>query len=363
MAERRPSCVSASPDGSGGSREDRLAIELMELANRTGWRTGFLTRDELSRFLHQQDVSSWGWSTPVLAVLDGAAAMAQEIKRWLTALADHAVWQRRTGKRNPPLRLLVLERSGDPNGGWWEVAFGRGQEGVVVSALLEPGAPVQVGPLRTAAQRRGVFRATLSAMGSTVALPDQGVHDEFDNAVMQLSWGGQPLFLMMAAMTAGREGDWRVLRLGPDEIARNVAVTELDRVRDVVLGSGIDVAGAFVDHIVAVGTLRQGLSLEQANEVIAQEASALGYGIPTGTADLRDAMARALPNSLGGIDGVSPDVIGEALMLDVWSRVPATDCACSNRASMRDGPGCSLRCRDSHMPRLRRKRSNRRKAL
>ena len=77
--------------GPAGVGKTRLAIELMELANRTGWKTGFLTRDELSRFLHQQDVSSWGWSTPVLAVLDGAAAMAQEIKRWLTALADHAV--------------------------------------------------------------------------------------------------------------------------------------------------------------------------------------------------------------------------------------------------------------------------------
>ena len=310
--------------GPAGVGKTRLAIELMELANQTGWRTGVLTRDELSRFLCQQDVSSWGWSTPVLAVLDGAAAMAREINRWMTALADHAVWRGGTGKRNPPLRLLVLERSGDPDGGWWEVAFGRGQEGVVVSALLDPGAPVQVGPLRTAAQRRSVFRATLSAMGSTLALPDQGGQDDFDNAVMQLSWGGQPLFLMMAAIAAGREGDWGVLRLGPDEIARYVAVTELDRVRDVVLGSGIDVAGAFVDHMIAVGTLRQGLSSEEANVVIAQEASALGYGIPTGTADLRDAMARALPNSLGGIDGVSPDVIGEALMLDVWSRLPAT---------------------------------------
>lgn len=310
--------------GPAGVGKTRLAIELMEIANETGWRTGFLTRDELSRFLLQQDVGSWGWPSPVLAVLDGAAGMAQEMKRWLMALADHAVWRGGTSECNPPLRLLVLERSGDPNGGWWEVAFGRGQEGAVVSALLEPGAPVEVGPLRTAAQRRGVFRATLSAMGSTLAFPDQGGQDDFDNAVMQLSWGGQPLFLMMAAITAGHEGDWYVLRLGPDEIARNVAVTELDRVRDVVLGSGVDVAGAFVDHLVAVGTLRQALSSEEANEVIAQEASVLGYGIPRGTADLRDAMARALPNSLGGIEGVSPDVIGEALMINVWSRLPAT---------------------------------------
>ena len=305
--------------GPAGVGKTRLAIELMDAIKDSGWRAGFLTREELSRFLSQHNVSSWGWSTPVLAILDGAAAAAQELKRWLLALADHPAWQSGAVTRSRPLRLLVLDRSVEPNGGWWDVAFGRGQEGATVSALLEPEVPVQVGPLGTAKQRRRVFETTLAAMGSTLMLPDQG--GGFDDAVTQLSWGGEPLFLMMAAITAGHEGDWRVLRLAPDALARSVAATELERVRDVVWGSEVDVAGAFVDHLVAVATLRQGLSSEQANEVIAGEATNLGYAVPTGTAALGDAIAGALPDSLGGIDKVSPDVIGEALMLDVWSRV------------------------------------------
>ena len=311
--------------GPAGVGKTRLGVELMEVTKGSGWRAGFLTREELSRFLSQPKVSSWGWSTPVLAILDGAASVAKEIKRWLLMLADHPVWQSGAESHDPPLRLLVLERSGEPNVGWWDVAFGRGQDGATVSALLEPETPVQVGPLGTAEQRRRVFETTLAAMGGALMLPDQGRGNDFDDAVMQLSWGGEPLFLMMAAITAGQEGDWRVLRRAPDELARSVAATELERVRDVVLGSGIDVAGAFVDHLVAVATLRQGLSPEQANETIAREATDLGYAMPTGVAPLRDAIAGALPSSLGGIDGVARDVIGEALMLEVWSRIaPAT---------------------------------------
>ena len=272
--------------GAPGVGKTRLAVELMEIANTAGWRAGFLTREELTRFIDQHDMSAWGWPAPVLAIVDDAAGMAHDLKRWLTALGDHPVWGSSQATRNVPLRLLVLEREGGAGGGWWDIAFGRGQEGSVLSNLLDPANPVRVGPLAEAKQRRRVFEGTLAAMGSSLGLPVEDGPSAFDDTVMQLSWGGEPLFLMMAAITAGRDGDWRVLRLAPDELARSVAATELDRVRNIVQGRGVEVAGTFVDHVVAVATLRQGLSREQANEAIAQEAEQLGYMVPTGAADL-----------------------------------------------------------------------------
>ena len=40
--------------------------------------------------------------------------------------------------------------------------------------------------------------------------------------------------------------------------------------------------------------------------------------MPHGSAALRDAFAVALPNDAGGIAAIEPDMIGEALLLDVW---------------------------------------------
>ena len=66
---------------------------------------------------------------------------------------------------------------------------------------------------------------------------------------------------MMAAVTAARAGFGHVLALGADTLALNIAETELSRVRKVVTGHGVDAGlGPLIDHVVAVATLRQGLT-------------------------------------------------------------------------------------------------------
>ena len=154
--------------GAPGVGKTRLAVELMEIVNTAGWRAGFLTREELTRFLDQHDMSAWGWPAPVLAIVDDAAGVAHDLKRWLTALADHPVWGSSQAAPNVPLRLLVLEREGGAGGGWWDIAFGRGQEGSVLSNLLDPANPVRVGPLAEAKQRRRVFEATFGVVRVSV---------------------------------------------------------------------------------------------------------------------------------------------------------------------------------------------------
>ena len=115
------------------------------------------------------------------------------------------------------------------------------------------------------------------------------------------------------------EGFGHVLALGSDVLAFNIAETERSRVRNVVMSSGVPASLApLVDHLIAVATLRQGLSYQAAVDVIEQESAATGYHLPMGPAALRDGLAEALPDGAGGIAPVTPDLIGGALLLSVW---------------------------------------------
>ena len=59
---------------------------------------------------------------------------------------------------------------------------------------------------------------------------------------------------------------------------------------------------------------------EATREMIERESEELKYKLPHGSAALCDALTMALPNEERGIAAVEPDMIGEALLLDVWGK-------------------------------------------
>ena len=302
--------------GGAGLGKTRLAIELIEEMALRGWRAGFLTRTELARFRGQRNLAPWDWNAPVLAVMDYASASASDLRAWLGELANHPVWDDAAAGRERPLRLLLLERHAVCGNGWWATTFGRGQEAAVLEQLLEPAKPVTLRPLDDPDQRRAVLTRTLERLGCGLIPPG---NDEFDRRLAELTWGGTPLFLMMAAVMVARADFGHVLTMASDKLALNIAETELSRIRKVAESHGTAVAlGPLVEHLTAVATLRQGLTADNACEVIAREAAALGYGLPAGPAALRDALAAALPDEMGGVAAVGPDMIGEAVLLSVW---------------------------------------------
>jgi len=192
--------------GRGGSGKTRLALELCEAAIAAGWDAGFVTGGELQRFLGQQNLAVWGWQRPTLVVVDYVAAKSRALGGWLQELADH-----QGGGAQGPLRLLLLERHADPAGGWWQEAFGSGGWGArAVHALLDPDRPVALGALPTPEDRHGVLVQTLERAGSAVRPPEPGTDPAFERQLAQLSWGGEPLFLMMAGLLAARAGFGRV---------------------------------------------------------------------------------------------------------------------------------------------------------
>ena len=264
-------------------------------------------------------MAGWGWNAPILAVVDYASASARDLHAWLKELADNAVWYSAEARHGFPLRLLLLERQAQRGSGWWAEVFGRGDDAAVLEKLSDPAEPVTLRPLDDADQRRAILTQTLASLGSTVTLPAAGDDPDFDRRLAELTWAGVPLLLMRAAVTVAREGFGQVLAMGSQDLAFSVAETELARILKVVEGQNVSTSLApLVKHVAAVATLRQGLTSEAAREMIEQENGKLGYNLPHGSAALRDALAMALPNDGGGIAAVEPDMIGEALLLDVW---------------------------------------------
>ena len=305
--------------GSAGVGKTRLAIELAEQAAQEGWRAGFLDRAELRRFRGQQNLTDWGWNTPVLAVVDFASASAPHLHAWLTELAHNPVWDDDHSQCERPLRLLLLERHADRRSGWWEEVLGRGNEGAVVDQLADPAEPVVLAPINRVADRRAILDSTLDRLKSRLTLPAPGDDPDFDHRLAELSWTGLPLMLMLAAATAVQTGFGHVLALGSDTVAFQIAETELDRILKLMQESGLpDHLAPLVKHVTALVMLRQRIDPTTTLRVIERESSALGYQIPGGPAALRDLLVQALPDGSGGLSAIEPPIVREAMLLAVW---------------------------------------------
>ena len=304
--------------GKAGLGKTRLALELIEAIAQDGWRAGFLSRDELHRFRQQQNLTDWGWDTPVLAVVDYASASVRELHAWLKELADNPIWDDEAGC-DRPLRLLLLERHAERETGWWTEVLGTGSAAVAIEQMVDLSGPMVLQPIRESCDRRTILTDTLRRLGSCVSLPAPSDDPDFDRRLAEQTWGGVPLMLMMAAATAAHAGFGGVLAMGSDELAFKIAEIEMARILKVAEGWGVlPQLAPLVKHVIGITVLRQGLEAMSACAVIEDESAALGYDVAGGPAVLRDALAAALPDGAGGIAAVEPDLVGEALLLLAW---------------------------------------------
>ena len=291
--------------GGGGSGKTRLALALCDQMHAEGWDAGFVTSTEAERFFAGQNLSAWGWQKPTLVVVDDAAAKAQALGRWLDELAD------RTAPTPHPLRIVLLERSADPATGWWASVFGGGWQALAKQALLDPPVPVPIRPLATPAHRLALLQnmLALASPDAPMALPvdDPAFHQQ----LMQPSWGGDPLFLMLAAMAMASQGHG-ALTLGRTDLADVVAQGEIDRITRLAQAQGL--TPELVLHLAACATLAQGLTRAAFMPLAAAEQQATGWTQPDAPAALFKLLQQALPGPQG-IAPVIPDMVGEALLV------------------------------------------------
>jgi tetratricopeptide (TPR) repeat protein len=310
--------------GAGGRGKTRFALELCRERRSAGWFAGFVTADELLRFVTNEQIARWGWGRPTLVVIDYAAGKAEQLRALLRALASHPVWGAAPEKRHR-LRLLLLERSAARGQGWWPNAFGGTDgEGTAIGQMIDPDSPAELGPITDPADRRAIFTDALrQAMKRAAPLGP-----EHDQALAGLSWGGEPLFLAMAGLYAARNGVPQALALPADQLALDVAAEELARIKKVWRANGRPAeAEGFAAHMAALATLCGGLDREGAEIAIDREKAALRRAGLGDAPDLRDALADALPGPEGGVAPILPDILGEAAMILAWKETGVAQAA------------------------------------
>jgi hypothetical protein len=167
--------------GRAGAGKTRLAIELCEQAEASGWTAGFATLAELQRFHDARSLEDWRWGKPTLIVVDYAAASARMLRAWLEALA-----RRRPAPDEAPLRLLLLERHADRQVGWWaDLIRPGGLSGRGPDELASPAEPVPLPPLDSPADRRALLRQVVGLAAGFVGkavpdIPPEGADVDFD---------------------------------------------------------------------------------------------------------------------------------------------------------------------------------------
>ena len=299
--------------GSAGRGKTRLALELCEQATPLDWRAGFMTSGELLRFQAQQNAAEWGWNAPTLVVIDYAATNATRLQDWLHELSDHAAIG--NPEAGLPLRILLVERQAEQNTGWWSTVFGGGDDtSRAVARLLDPPDPLPLPPLEGDEVRRSVLTEMLERLGSDLRVPELGDDPYFDRRLSELSWGGEPLFLMMAALLASRSGFAAVLSLERDDLALRMADRELSRIKQFAESREVD--GSFANHMAAVATLCGGLTREAARVVIGREKEELGHD-KVDRAIALSVLQEALFHPDGQVAAIEPDMVGEAALLRV----------------------------------------------
>jgi hypothetical protein len=189
--------------GNGGSGKTRLALEFLQKLP-PDWQGGFLTSDEAKRFVSQENLSEWSWQRPTLIVADYAALFSEILSRWLAALSDHIA-------PTYPLRILLLERHGEIDSGWYHSLADATWHGQRVRELFWPTVPRQLSRLDSAANRREVLQAGLNAAATITSdhpvpsMPAFGEDKWFDKRLSDTHWG-DPLLLLMAGVIALTDG-------------------------------------------------------------------------------------------------------------------------------------------------------------
>lgn len=302
--------------GRAGSGKTRLALELCDRAQKRGWLAGFVAHDELAAPAEGQQPADWHWPQPTLIVVDDAAASVRVLRSRLERLAERQV----VGMSK--LRLLLLERQASADAGWW-AELGR-FGGAALENLLDPPRPTRLPGLRTTEQRREVLRAAMAAASRLDGLDPllqpsaAGVDPWFDARLADDRLDNEPLYLMMAGVTAVRARVPQVLAMGCLDLAHQIAAGEIERVAQVAGSHALD--GEFLQHLAACVTLTDGISREAAEALVRDEQQALHLP-EVDAAAVAAVLADVLPaQNPGVVDAIRPDLVGEAAILATFER-------------------------------------------
>lgn len=182
-------------------------------------------------------------------------------------------------------------------------------------ALLDPIEPVALAPLVYAADRAALMNEVLAAnvaVGKAVLQVDEALITKYVSAA---SWGGDPLFLMMAALYAVDVGHTHALALPRAKLAHALAAREATRLTNMAKAHRPSVAAALALHLAACVTLAGGMKRSAFLAFARAEKLAMGYDAGGDPAVLADLLSEALPAAQAkSLSPILPDLIGEAFV-------------------------------------------------
>jgi hypothetical protein len=179
--------------GRAGVGKTRLAIELCEHAQQTGWAAGFVQYGQFQEFI--KHAASWRWSTPTLVVIDYAAALARDLRPWLEILA-----RPETQVHGKKLRLLLLERHAERDVGWWaDLLRPASLSDPAPDELVDAREPVSLPSLTAVEDRRALlaeamrWAAKIAGIHPAPAPPAVGRNADFDRRLGDDTINNEPL--------------------------------------------------------------------------------------------------------------------------------------------------------------------------
>ncbi|MBF0187010.1 MAG: SUMF1/EgtB/PvdO family nonheme iron enzyme [Magnetococcales bacterium] len=299
--------------GGAGVGKTRLAVELYHHAATVSegdrWDAGFLRSRRAAKFFADDSaLADWEWQQPTLMIIDYAAEHASGLNRLFQALIE------RPPAPRYPLRILLLERVADLGRGWWNTAFGGGDD--ERHNLLDPPQPVPVPPLPigdNSTIRLQLFLAMRTACDGK-PVPEEEMA-RIETRLGQVQWGGDPLFIKMAGLLSVAHGTAGILSLGRIDLAWTMAGREERRIRRIAPQAGLD--QELLSHMAVCTTLCGGLDRADFIEAAHRERKALGYRGEDDEAVLTlwSALRQALPGTGESVGTILPDIIGEAFVL------------------------------------------------
>ena len=322
--------------GAAGSGKTRLAHELLQQMfeqHAEHWQAGMVEPASLRKLLRENHLSRFQWHRPTLLVIDYALPLANELRQWLKELTLKAM-----DRSLPALRILLLERDANTDEGWFSrlLQTEHSSGGEVASALFDPPEPVRLQMLEHNQLRRKMLDKTLELAfeGSAITLrsPEQGRSESFDQRLADPQWSN-PLTLMMAALEAATR--YRAAKSGiaktdqataylieslsyqRGDLATLIARHEISRLSRFAPDQHDSNGEQLIAYLAACATMTGGLPSADALRFIDAELQALGRNWPQGNGDLLQRLTNALPDEHLQVAAVQPDIVAEALVIQV----------------------------------------------
>ncbi|MBF0311763.1 MAG: ATP-binding protein, partial [Magnetococcales bacterium] len=294
--------------GRGGSGKTRLALELCDRATQAGFQAGFAEGEAFRESVALGEQRGWRWKKPTLVVLDYAASLVDPLHTWFLGLIQQEM--------KHPLRILLLERHGQPGAGWWQSLFAPpGSDRERLTDGLQLVEPIELPPL-SLSERRSLFAEALQRAGSAETIPPLGENLDFDRDMQHGEEWGDPLFLLMAGQWAAANGVNAVLSLTRPDLAMRLAQREGQWITGSKTINEEDDEQTLLRHLAALVTLRGGLDRPQLESLIPAEIEAMACGTTLSPRKLAARLESALGTDQGKvISPIKPDLIGGAFLI------------------------------------------------